>query len=136
MRWEKRGMFRNVKALILNDPGTWRRGGNHTTTISSPVSRTRNPLIFKGFFAAYQLYTNFIPTLFFGSRQRASFSFWLPAFWLRKCSVQAVHQMTVPDSRKPSRYRRKDSDTEAKDIHSGRLFCSCFLKYSTKRLLT
>jgi hypothetical protein len=40
MRWEKRGMFRNVKALILNDRGIWRRGGNHTTTISSPVSRT------------------------------------------------------------------------------------------------
>jgi len=33
-------MFRNVKALILNDRGTWRRDENHTTTISSPVSRT------------------------------------------------------------------------------------------------
>ena len=42
MGWEKRGMFRNVKALILNDLGTWRRGGNHTTTISSPVSRTES----------------------------------------------------------------------------------------------
>ena len=40
MGWEKREVFRNVKALILNDLGTWRRGGNHTTTISSPVSRT------------------------------------------------------------------------------------------------
>ena len=38
MGWEKRGMFRNVKALILNDLGTWRRGGNHTTTISRYVS--------------------------------------------------------------------------------------------------
>jgi hypothetical protein len=27
MGWEKRGMFRNVKVLKLNDPGTWRRGG-------------------------------------------------------------------------------------------------------------
>lgn len=35
-------MFRNVKALILNDRGIWRRGGNHTTTISSPVSRTES----------------------------------------------------------------------------------------------
>ncbi len=30
-------MFRNVKALMLNDLGTWRRGGNHTTTISETV---------------------------------------------------------------------------------------------------
>jgi len=41
MGWEKRGMFRNVKALISNDWGTRRRGENHTTTISSPVSRKK-----------------------------------------------------------------------------------------------
>ena len=40
--WEKRGVFRNVKALILNDLGVWRRGENYKTTISSPVSRTKH----------------------------------------------------------------------------------------------
>jgi hypothetical protein len=40
MRWEKRGMEENVKALILKDQGAQRRGEIYTTTISSPVSRT------------------------------------------------------------------------------------------------
>ena len=41
MRWEKRGMEENVKALILKDQGAQRRGEIYTTTISSPVSRTK-----------------------------------------------------------------------------------------------
>ena len=45
MGWEKRGVFRNVKALILNDLGAWRRGENFTTTISSPVSRTSETVV-------------------------------------------------------------------------------------------
>ena len=45
MEWEKLGMFRNARALIINDPGTWRRDGNHTTTISSPVSRTSETVV-------------------------------------------------------------------------------------------
>jgi hypothetical protein len=41
MGWEKRGVFRNVKALILNDRGTWRRGENHTTTINISSVKTQ-----------------------------------------------------------------------------------------------
>ena len=34
-----------MKALILNDRGIWRRDENHTTTISSPVSRTSETVV-------------------------------------------------------------------------------------------
>jgi len=80
MGWEKRGMFRNVKALKLNDPGTWRRGENHTTTISSPVSRTPETVV----------------------NRRSHFSFWQkydypPTSRIANVYTFALLARTVPD---------------------------------------
>ena len=61
MRWEKRGMEENVKALILKDQGAQRREEIYTTTISSPVSRTAGALDNQGllFVRTHTFYTHF-----------------------------------------------------------------------------